>query len=283
MPTLSISKNYADGDPLFEADLDAIRDDIETFLNTTKLDNSNIQDNGVDASLKLVDGTVTGGKLASAAVTTSKIADSAVTTGKIADLNVTTGKLADSAVTTAKIADSNVTTAKIADSNVTTAKIADSNVTTAKIADSNVTTAKIADSNVTTAKIADANVTKAKLAALGQQAAGPVSFTSTGSTAYQATGLSATISTTGRPVAVVFTGTLLGADNGGGGAARAVLLRNGAQIVEWSFDTGGLYAGGWVLPDVVGAGTYTYTISVRPLITGDQASLGSGAFFIYEL
>ena len=83
MPTLTITKSYADGDILTEADLDAIRTDILTFLNTTKIDSDNIQD---------------------AAIATAKLQNSSVTTDKIADANVTTAKLADNAVTAAKIA-----------------------------------------------------------------------------------------------------------------------------------------------------------------------------------
>ncbi len=154
MPQLDVRRLYEDGSILFAADLDAIIDDIETLLNSTKLNDDNIQDAGITGSTKLVDGSVTAGKIGSSAVTTAKINDDAVTAAKIADGAIDdAAKLASNVVTTAKILDSNVTTAKIADSNVTTAKIADSNVTTAKIADSNVTTAKIANSNVTAAKM----------------------------------------------------------------------------------------------------------------------------------
>src|SRR3990172_7866111 len=50
MPTLSITKTYADGDILLEADLDAIRTSIQTFINTTGLSTDNIQANGVGVS-----------------------------------------------------------------------------------------------------------------------------------------------------------------------------------------------------------------------------------------
>lgn len=112
MPVLTITKTYADGDTLFEADLDNIKDDLENFLNVTKLNDDNIQNSGITASTKLVDATVTSAKIASAAITTSKIADDSVTTAKIIDANVTTAKLTDSSITTAKIADGAVTQAK---------------------------------------------------------------------------------------------------------------------------------------------------------------------------
>jgi hypothetical protein len=122
MATLSITKAWADGEVLLEADLDNIKDDVETFLNTTKINDDNIQNAGITASSKLID----------ASISTAKLANLAITTAKIDDLAVTTGKLAASAVTTAKITDANVTKAKLAagakDLNVTS-KTADYTVT----------------------------------------------------------------------------------------------------------------------------------------------------------
>lgn len=102
MPNLSITKTYADNSVLNEADLDNIVQDIETFLNDTKINNVNIQTNGV---------------------ITANIADSAVTTDKLNNLAVTTAKLADSAVTNAKLATDAVETDNIVDANVTRAKL----------------------------------------------------------------------------------------------------------------------------------------------------------------
>ena len=122
MPTLSISKTYQDGDVLFEVDLDNIKNDLETFFNITKIDDSNLLDAGITASTKIEDETISTGKIASSAVTTAKITDG----------SVTATKFADSAVTTAKITDANVTTAKINDLAVTTAKLNAGAVTYAK-------------------------------------------------------------------------------------------------------------------------------------------------------
>ena len=128
MPTLSITKNYANTTVLTEGQLDDIKTSIETFVNTTKLDSQNIQTGGI-ATANFATGAVDSAAIASSAVTTVKIADSNVTTAKIADSNVTTAKIANSGVTTAKILDANVTTAKIADANVTAAKIATGTIT----------------------------------------------------------------------------------------------------------------------------------------------------------
>jgi len=122
MPTLSISKTYRDGDVLFEADLDSIKSSIETFINTTKLDDDNIQDNGITGSTKLIDSTITSAKFAAESITATLLDTNAVTTAKIGESAVTTAKINDLAVTTAKIADLNVTTAKLAAGAATTVK-----------------------------------------------------------------------------------------------------------------------------------------------------------------
>lgn len=110
MATITITKQWANGQILLEADLDFIKDDVETFLNVTKISDDNIQDSGITASSKLVDGTISTGKLQNAAITDIKLAADSVTTVKILDANVTTAKIADTAVTAAKL-NSDVTTA----------------------------------------------------------------------------------------------------------------------------------------------------------------------------
>jgi len=119
MAQLNVRRNYAANTPLLKQDLDAFIDDIETFINVTKLNNDNFQDDSITASDKIIVNTFAG----------EKFVNGAFTTAKITDANVTTAKIADGAVTTAKILDSNVTTAKIADSAVTLTKIADGSIT----------------------------------------------------------------------------------------------------------------------------------------------------------
>lgn len=84
MATLSTTRNYGDGEILLESDLDTFLDDIETFLNTTKINDDNIQDAGINAATKLANSSITNAKIAPDAVTTSKIADDAVDRTKIA-------------------------------------------------------------------------------------------------------------------------------------------------------------------------------------------------------
>lgn len=93
MPALTITKTYDDGTAFTESQLDAFKNSIETFVNTTKLDSDNIQSLGI-ATANLADSAVTAAKIASDAVTTAKILDANVTTAKLADSSVTQGKLA---------------------------------------------------------------------------------------------------------------------------------------------------------------------------------------------
>ena len=111
MSTLSITRNYLDGDDLTEAQLDAANDSIETWANGN-VGSTNIATSGVDTT-NIAASAVTAAKIASDAVTTAKILDANVTTAKIADLNVTTGKINDLAVTTGKINTNAVTRAKL--------------------------------------------------------------------------------------------------------------------------------------------------------------------------
>ena len=124
MSTISIQKQWADGEVLLEADLDYIKSGIETFLNTTGISDDNIQNASITASSKLIDSTITAAKLATDSVTTIKI---------LAE-NVTAAKLASDSVTTTKILAENVTAAKLASDSVTTTKILAANVTYAKLA-----------------------------------------------------------------------------------------------------------------------------------------------------
>lgn len=117
MPQLSIAKTYANGTVLFEADLDEIKDAIELLINTTGVDEDNIQDGAVVTDL-LAASAVTGAKIADEAITTSLLASDSATSTTIANDAVTSDKIAASAVTTAKILDGAVTYEKIAPNEV---------------------------------------------------------------------------------------------------------------------------------------------------------------------
>lgn len=140
MPTLTLSKTYDDLALLDAVDLDNWLDDLETFLNVTKLTDTNIAAGGITASSSIANSTVPTAKLASSSITEAVLADGAITAAKITDANVTTAKIASSAVTTDKLGSSAVTTAKLDSSAVTTAKIADGAVTKALRESSNTAT-----------------------------------------------------------------------------------------------------------------------------------------------
>ncbi len=152
MAQLDISRGYSNGEALLEADLDLIRTDIITFVNTTKLNDDNIQSNSIDADVKLVNATVTAAliqaetitsaKIAPLAITTAKIINDAVTTAKIADLAVTNGKLDTAAIPVAKFADNSITVAKRATPVKTIATTA-ANVTSSSTSEVDVTNATV--------------------------------------------------------------------------------------------------------------------------------------------
>lgn len=83
MPAITITKNWDDGFPLTEDQLDDIKESVETFFNVTKIDDTNVQAGGLSSV-----------SLATNAITTVKITDSNVTTSKIADAAITQAKLA---------------------------------------------------------------------------------------------------------------------------------------------------------------------------------------------
>jgi hypothetical protein len=254
MPTLSVTRSYADNTVLTEQMLDDAFDSLETFVNTTKLNSANIQTGGV-AESNLATGSVTENKLGAGAVTVNKIGDGAVTT------------------------------AKIADANITTAKIADSNVTTAKIADANVTTAKLADGAVTVAKLSTPAVGTSATAGNIALSASSGSFSVAGTTATDVTNLSVSITTSsaGRPVELrlVADGDTLndsrvlivndGGNNSVSGAIR--FLRDGTTISRVAMrKLGGDFAHQLALPpsafshidtSVAASTTYTYKVQLQ--------------------
>lgn len=102
MPNLTATRTYENNKSPVQADFDSFIEDIEIIVNTTKLDDDNFQDGGIDASARVIDGSVATTNIRNNNITTAKLAASAVTTAKIADGAVTTAKIASGAVTQAK-------------------------------------------------------------------------------------------------------------------------------------------------------------------------------------
>lgn len=87
MSTLSVRRLVVDGEVSARSQLSATWDDIETFLNVTKLNSDNLQNSAVGET-----------QLASNAVTTSKVQTGVITSDKFNDASITGGKLAANAV-----------------------------------------------------------------------------------------------------------------------------------------------------------------------------------------
>ena len=106
MALLNVTRDYAAGEILLESDLDAFLDDIETFINVTKLNDDNLQDAGITGSDKLVNASVTNAKMASNSVDTTQLVDGSVTNPKL-DPSL------DLAITKLEDADGNIVGSKI--------------------------------------------------------------------------------------------------------------------------------------------------------------------------
>lgn len=101
MPTFVTTRNYQDGASLTQAELDAAFNSIETFVNTTKLDSTNLQSGAVGTS-QLAAAAVASTNIAANAVTTTLINDGAVTRSKLDSLEqIPTGAVFPYSVSTA--------------------------------------------------------------------------------------------------------------------------------------------------------------------------------------
>lgn len=92
MAILNIPKNYDALTTPTEQQIDAMKEAIETFFNTTKLGSNNFSD-----------GAITAGKIEAGSVITAKVVDEAVTNVKRAVCNIATGTTALGSSVTASI------------------------------------------------------------------------------------------------------------------------------------------------------------------------------------
>lgn len=146
--------------------------------------------------------------------------------------------------------------------------------------------------SVGTPQLIAASVTRPKLEALGQLTASQAGSFNVPSTNTVVPNLTATITTTGRPVMIQFQPipTISGAIQVVSGTV-AVIIQRGASAISLQFfgsSTGGTnYA---ISPsavrfmDIVGAGTYTYTVVVRyDTVSSGSASLDNVQMIVYEM
>lgn len=243
MAQLDVTRAYQEGEILLQSDLDTFLDEIEDFVNVTKLNDDNFQTGGITASTKLIDGTITAAVIGTGEIQSDKINDLAVTTAKILNANVTTNK----------------------------------------ILDANVTTAKFATGAVVNANILNGAVTAAKRASLNYALSNSSStFTMTGASETDVTNLTCNLTTNGRPVRLICVpdGTTDASyfklhSNTGGGALGIIIkfYRDATVIHETRFDTytdqapsnDGRYYITSLFQTIdldAAAGTYTYKVSV---------------------
>lgn len=204
MPTFSKSYNFTTGlSPIPSSGLNSIGSDLETFLNVTKLDATNIQNGSLTNALfsttaaqalavsKIVGGT-TGQVLIPNLTTSPATAQWGTVAGPVTFTQsgtTLTSAIAAGSITTAMLAGSipftslatlnaaqilvgnasNVATAVTATGDLTIGNtgiftVVNNAITTAKINDGAVTTAKHADGSVTSAKIADGTIASGDIA-----------------------------------------------------------------------------------------------------------------------
>ena len=224
-------------------------------------------------------------------------ANGSVDSTNIAASGVGTTQLAASAVTASKLATDAVTTAKILDGAVTGAKL-DTTAADASTLEVSGGSMRIKDLGVTTAKINTGAVTQAKRAALGQQVSSSSgAYTSTSTSFTAVTNLSATLTTTGRPVWVGLvsdgggSNSYLYASNngaGGGGAATAnfQIKQDSTVIANTKISTTvGANVSGVEVPSgsiwhiyVPSAGTYTFTLEGKAV----NPTFGAVTFGVYQ-
>jgi hypothetical protein len=190
----------------------------------------------------------------------------------------------------------------IPNGSVTTAKIASQAVTSAKIANGAVGSTQIASLGVATSNIANNAVTRTQLASVGQQISTPVgSFTTSSGSFVPVTGLSVTITTSGRPVMVFLQpdGTtssgLLGITSSSitTQATGSLNVKRGATLV-FTMTVGGpitsasaplFFPLGLMLLDTPSAGTYTYAVQAATFAGAGTPSfsINDSVLVAYEL
>lgn len=108
MPSLSITKTYADEKILLASDIDNIIDSLESFFNDIKLGDSNISNASI-SSTELQDASIVEANIASNAVTSAKLDTDCITNDKISPQAITGTLIGSGIVTNNKIAENTLT------------------------------------------------------------------------------------------------------------------------------------------------------------------------------
>lgn len=115
MAFIDIDRTYQSNKVPTQQDLDYIVDGIETFLNVTGASDDNFQDSTINATTKLIDGSVTLSKVATDAVGTDNLQVVSVTADKLSNNSVQSDQLVSGCVTASKITGEVAITANIID------------------------------------------------------------------------------------------------------------------------------------------------------------------------
>lgn len=237
MPTLVIPNSFSPGATIASAEVNADFTAVATLLNSTKLDDDNIQNLGIS-----------GTKLK------TSIADGST-------LQISAGVMSVKA--------GGIGTSHLAAASVTGPKL-DSTIFDGVTLNwaSNVLSVK--DASLSTAKYIDASVTRAKLEAVGQQISSSSGTFSTTSSA-DITNLSKALTTSGRPVRIMLQSDGSGSGLGSGigattNTSQVKIFRDSTDIATIILNsTGGINGPGVVQHlDAPAAGTYTYKLRAIP-------------------
>jgi hypothetical protein len=149
--------------------------------------------------------------------------------------------------------------------------------------------------NIGTAIPTSKGITRSNLAAVGQQVSGVANFTTSSTSNVTITGLTVTLTTSGRPVIIMFSG-IWDIALGGGQSIGSLTVSNNAYygfcITQFGLDS--TLASGFIQypgsslncmdTTVVGSpGTYTYSVQIRTLDTRASVAAIAVQMFAYEL
>lgn len=119
--------------------------------------------NDAVTSAKIAAGAVTNSELATNSITDVKIVNGTITGGKLANDTITAGKIASGAVTSSELADNSVTGAKIVNGTITGTKLASNTITATQIAADAVGQSELAANSVTTGHIVNGTILESDL------------------------------------------------------------------------------------------------------------------------
>lgn len=124
MASISIPREFSDGNPLTFAQLSDAFAAVETFLNTTQINDDNIQNSGITGSLKLLNNSVTSQKIANGAISSTQIASAGVLGSNIAANTITGSNLVNGTLSDTQIQAQGISATSILNATLTSTQMA---------------------------------------------------------------------------------------------------------------------------------------------------------------